>query len=130
MERLRGGAGREAEFLGRVSAPDLARLYAGAAAFVMPNVEEFGIAAVEAMASGRPVIAAAAGGALETVVDGEVGILVPPGDVDRLAAAMATLDPGGFSPERIRRHAESFSRGAFQQRFRTEVERLLSGRPG
>ena len=130
MERLRSGAGKEAEFLGRVSHPDLARLYAGAAAFVMPNVEEFGIAAVEAMASGRPVIAAAAGGALETVVDDEVGILVPPGDVDRLAAAMAALDPGGFSPERIRRHAESFSKEAFQQRFRSEVERLLSCRPG
>ena len=130
MERLRARAGADVEFLGRAGDRELVELYAGAAAFVMPNVEEFGIAAVEAMAAGRPVIAAAAGGALETVVDGETGVLVQPGDVDGLAAAMATFDPGSFSPQRIRSHAEGFSTDAFQRRFRAEVEQLVDGDPG
>lgn len=130
MERLRTGAGRDAEFLGRVSDRELPGLYAGALALVVPNVEEFGIAAVEAMAAGRPVIAAAAGGALETVLDGETGVLVPPGDVDGLSRAMAAFEPGSFSSSRIRRHAEGFSRRAFQERFRAEVGRLVDGQAG
>ena len=61
----------EAEFVGRARDEDLAQLYSGARAVLMPSREEFGIVAVEAQAAGRPVIAAAAGGALETVIDGE-----------------------------------------------------------
>ena len=67
---------------GRVPGPgrgrrELAALYAAAAALVVPNVEEFGIAAVEAQAAGRPVVAVDAGGARETVVPGRTGLLVP-----------------------------------------------------
>ncbi|MGH2855535.1 MAG: glycosyltransferase [Solirubrobacteraceae bacterium] len=61
----------EAEFLGRASDAELVELYATARAVVVPSMEEFGITAVEAQAAGRPVIAAAAGGALETVLDGQ-----------------------------------------------------------
>ena len=63
----------EAEFLGRVGDEALAGLFAHARAIVVPSREEFGITAVEAQAAGRPVIAAAAGGALETVLDGRTG---------------------------------------------------------
>ena len=63
----------EAEFLGRAGDEELAELYASARAVVVPSMEEFGIVAVEAQAAGRPVIAAAAGGALETVLDGRTG---------------------------------------------------------
>ena len=66
----------EAEFLGRAGDDDLVELYATARAVLVPSVEEFGITAVEAQAAGRPVIAAAAGGALETVLDGRTGSLV------------------------------------------------------
>ena len=58
----------------------------------MANVEEFGIAAVEAQAAGRPVVAAAAGGALETVRPGETGVLVEPDDVDAMAEALRYTD--------------------------------------
>ena len=66
----------EAEFLGRAGDEELAELYASARAVIVPSMEEFGITAVEAQAAGRPVIAAAAGGALETVLDGQTGRLV------------------------------------------------------
>lgn len=116
--------GASAEFLGRVSDKELAALYRRARALVVPNVEEFGIAAVEAQASGRPVLAAADGGVRETVIDGETGVLVVPEDVDALAEAMRATDWDGFDPHRIHRHAQHFSTAEFQRRFRDEVDRL------
>lgn len=115
-----------AEFLGRVDDQELTALYASCLALVMTNTEEFGIVAVEAMAAGRPVLAAAAGGALETVVDGETGRLVPPGDVEALARAITETDFDRFGQARIRAHAAKFSRDAFKQRLRAEVERMLN----
>lgn len=111
-----------AEFAGRVDDAELDRLYASALALVLPNTEEFGIAAVEAQAAGRPVIAAAAGGALETVVDGETGILVAPGDVESLAQALAATDFDRFDPLRIAAHARRFSRETFKRRLTQWVE--------
>jgi glycosyltransferase involved in cell wall biosynthesis len=119
-ERYRG-----AEFLGRVADAELDRLYASSLALVLPNVEEFGIAAVEAQAAGRPVVAAAAGGALETVREGETGRLVPPGDVEALARALSETDFGRFRPERIAAHAARFSKSEFQRRLRARVAELL-----
>ena len=114
----RGGA----EFLGRVEDAELARLYSRARAMVLPNEEEFGIAAVEAQAAGRPVVAIAAGGALETVVHGETGVLVKPGDADALAEALAETNFDRFDQDRIVRHARSFSKDAFQRRLREVVD--------
>jgi glycosyltransferase involved in cell wall biosynthesis len=119
--QARYGGGR-VEFLGRVGDEELERLYAGARALVLPNVEEFGIAAVEAQAAGRPVVAAAAGGALETVRAGETGVLVPPGDLEALTRALAGTDFERFDRARIARHAARFSRAAFQARLREAAE--------
>ena len=124
LRRLRTAYGSTAEFLGRVSDAELADLYSRARALVVPNVEEFGIAAVEAQAAGRPVIAADGGGARETVVPGETGLLVSPGDVDELAQALRSTDFERFSPARIRRHAEQFSVATFRRRFLAEVARV------
>jgi glycosyltransferase involved in cell wall biosynthesis len=110
-----------ARFLGRAGDEELAGLYARARALILPNVEEFGIAAVEAQAAGRPVVAVAAGGALETVVDGETGVLVPPDDPVALAAALTGENFERFDPARISAHAEQFSKPAFQRRLRDEV---------
>src|ERR1700730_4028210 len=90
----------EAEFLGRASDEDLARLYATARAVLVPSVEEFGITAVEAPAAGRPVSAAAAGGALETVLDRETGRLAIPDDVESFAQAIEEIDALDFDPAR------------------------------
>ena len=124
LERLRATYAGSAEFLGRVGDDELAPLYAGARALVLANVEEFGIAAVEAQAAGRPVVAAAAGGALETVVDGETGVHVPDGDLDALAEALRETDFERFDPARIRAHAERFSTESFKRRLTAEVERV------
>jgi len=90
----------------------------------MTNIEEFGIAAVEAQAAGRPVLAAAAGGALETVVPGETGVLVLEDDVDTMAEALRHTDFDRFCPEVIRRNSERFSTAAFQASLRAEVARV------
>jgi len=121
---LRAQFGDSAQFLGRVSDAELTRLHREARVFLMANVEEFGIAAVEAQAAGRPVVAAAAGGALETVVPGETGVLVPEDDVDAMAEALRYTDFDRFNPETVRRNAERFSAQAFQSRLRAEVDRL------
>jgi glycosyltransferase involved in cell wall biosynthesis len=120
LERLRSRYGTRVEFLGRISDDELAKLYSGAAALVVPNVEEFGIAAVEAQASGRPVVAIDAGGARETVVHGRTGLLVPDGDPGALALALRQ-DLTRFDPEDVRAHAQAFSRPAFQARLRELV---------
>src|ERR687888_1804352 len=86
----------EVEFLGPVPDRDLPDLYRGAVALAMPSVERtcygrvvgvselLGLAALEAMASGTPVIASRVGGLAEVVQDGETGFLVPPGDIGAL----------------------------------------------
>jgi glycosyltransferase involved in cell wall biosynthesis len=116
----------EAEFVGRAGDEEIARLYAGARAVLVPAVEEFGITAVEAQAAGRPVIAAAAGGALETVLDGETGILAEPDDASSFARAIERLDQLDFHPSRALANAERFSVDAFQRRLRAAVTALLS----
>jgi glycosyltransferase involved in cell wall biosynthesis len=129
LPRLASLYGASAEFVGRVSDAELEDLYARTRALIVPNVEEFGIAAVEAQASGRPVVAVDAGGAQETVVPGKTGVLVPPDDVDALADALANTDFDSFSPEEITKHAAGFSTSAFRKRLLAEVDRL-TGRPG
>jgi glycosyltransferase involved in cell wall biosynthesis len=121
LERLRTLFGSSAEFLGRVPDAELDLLYGKALALVVPNVEEFGIAAVEAQAAGRPVIAPKAGGTKETVVDGETGVLVENPSVEELASAMRYVDYCSFSRTAIRKNAERFSRARFAQRFTAEV---------
>jgi glycosyltransferase involved in cell wall biosynthesis len=119
----------EATMLGRASDAELVDLYAGARALLMPAVEEFGIAAVEAQAAGRPVIAAAAGGALETVLDGHTGRLVAVDDVDAFAAAIGDLEQLALDPQAAVRNAERFSVAAFARNLAAEVERALSRGP-
>jgi glycosyltransferase involved in cell wall biosynthesis len=116
----------EVQFLGRASDEDLAELYARARAVVIPGVEEFGIAAVEAQAAGRPVIAAAAGGALETVLDGQTGHLARFDDVDSFAEAIAGIDELDFDPATAVRNAERFSVDAFGRRLSAHVTEILA----
>jgi glycosyltransferase involved in cell wall biosynthesis len=111
----------EAEFLGRVGDEELAGLYASARAAVVPSMEEFGITAVEAQAAGRPVIAAAAGGALETVLDGRTGTLVPLDDVEGFQRAIEALDGLGLDPAEAVRNARRFSVASFQERISEQV---------
>jgi glycosyltransferase involved in cell wall biosynthesis len=118
----------EAEFLGRVSDEDLAELYASARAVLMPGMEEFGITAVEAQAAGRPVIAAAAGGALETVLDGRTGRLARLDDVDSFVRAIEGIEELDFDPAHAVQNAERFSVAAFERRLSAHVRGVLERR--
>jgi glycosyltransferase involved in cell wall biosynthesis len=118
----------EAEFLGRASDEELAALYAAAKAVIVPSMEEFGITAVEAQAAGRPVIAARAGGALETVIDGRTGLLAQLDDADSFAAAIRALEALDFDPAVAVESAARFSVEAFHRRLRDHVAEILAGR--
>jgi len=115
--------GPEVEFLGSVSDRRLSDLYARCVALVVPNVEEFGIAAVEAQAAGRPVVAVNRGGVRETVIPGETGVLVDGEDAAALAEPLHDLDFGRFDPMKIRANAERFSPAAFRAAFSKLVDR-------
>ena len=118
------------EFLGRATDEDVRELYRGATAVLLPGEEDFGIVPVEAQACGRPVIALARGGALETVVDGETGVLVDSTAPDAWADAMRRVRDGvdsgrAFDPARIRAHAEQFSRERFLTAMAAEIDALV-----
>lgn len=121
LEERFGGPGGVADFLGRVEDEELAGLYARARAFLLPSVEEFGIAAVEAQAAGRPVIAVGRGGALETVVGGETGLLIEPDDLDAFSAALHDPLLDRCDPDRIAARAQRFSVASFQRRLEEVV---------
>jgi glycosyltransferase involved in cell wall biosynthesis len=125
---LRSIAGPTVEFLGDLPDREVSRLYSGCLAFVLTANEDFGLAPLEAMASGRPVIALRAGGALDTVVDGKTGHFFEEQTPDALAHAVLAHDYRAFDPVQIRRHAERFGIEVFKTRFLAEVNGLLSTR--
>jgi glycosyltransferase involved in cell wall biosynthesis len=127
------GAGRDAarleklakpnvQFLGRVPDADLPDLMARCKAFIFPGREDFGITPVEAQASGRPVIAFGTGGALDTVIDGETGVLFEEQTVESFTAAVKRFAALKFDPTVIRAHAEIFSTETFRQKLTAFIE--------
>lgn len=123
-ERRRLGrmAGRTVEFVGLVSDATLRWHYQHAAALIYPGEEDFGMAPVEAMACGRPVIAYRAGGALETVVGGVTGAFFDEQTPAAIAAAVRRAERMTFNPGRIREHALQFDAEIFKQEFHSFVE--------
>jgi len=109
-------------FAGKVSDTKLVALMQGARALMFPQQEDFGMTVLEMNACGRPVIAYGKGGALETIVDGKTGVIFTEQTVDSLVAAIERFESLAFDSQRIRRHAEGFSK----QRF-IESLRLLVG---
>ncbi len=123
---LRARAGKNVEFLGRVSDAELRDLYARCRAYIFPGEEDFGIAPLEANASGRPVIAYAGGGALDTVQDGRTGVLFREQTVDSLAEAIACAEQVTWDPSLLREHAESFDTSVFRGQLRAFVAESLA----
>lgn len=125
-------AGPGTTFLGRTDTATQRDLYRRCAALLLPGVEDFGIVPVEAQACGAPVIAAAAGGALDTVVPGRSGVLVhaadtaPEGAGRIWAQALQDFDPSAFDAVAIREHAEGFSHASFRARMAEAVRRVGS----
>jgi glycosyltransferase involved in cell wall biosynthesis len=118
--RLRRVAGPTIRFAGRLSDAEVARTFQGARGLVITAVEEFGIAAVESQAAGRPVIARRGGGALETVVDGVTGAFWS-GGVAELADAVAAFDDAAIDPQVCVRQATRFASASFRRGLEREV---------
>jgi glycosyltransferase involved in cell wall biosynthesis len=125
MRRLRRLAGPTVEFTGRVPDEEAARLLQSSRALVVTGAEEFGIAAVEAQAAGRPAIAPSRGGALETVRDGVTGRLWDGGVAD-LVKAIESFDETAVDPAACVENARRFDTSVFSTAFPREVERALS----
>lgn len=119
--RLEALAGPSISFLGQVSDREINRYLERCRALIFPGLEDFGIAAVEAQACGRPVIAFAAGGALETVIPGETGWLFHEQTVDALVEAVLRSKAVNWSAERIRANALNFSRDIFIDKMRAVI---------
>ena len=125
-EKLRRIAGPNVEFVGWKDDDELARLYGGAKALVFPGEEDFGIVPLEAMASGKPVIAFAKGGVLETVEGGVSGVFFHDQTVEALEKAVQEASTMRFDPARINARALQFSRKKFKARLGEYIEEKLS----
>lgn len=126
LPRLQAMAGPTVQFVGRVDGREKAGLYARCAAFVLPAIEDFGITPLEAMASGRPVIAVADGGALDTVIPGVTGELFADQTAECLVATLRGFDPDTYDPVLIRRSVERYGRASFQRRITALVSAAVA----
>lgn len=123
--RLRRMAGPTVTFTGRVGDAEAAALLSSARALVVTATEEFGIAAVEAQAAGRPVIALREGGVRETVVEGETGMFFERAEPAALAAAVRAFDPGAFDPAACVANARRFDVAHFRHGMQALVDGAL-----
>src|SRR4051794_10258491 len=120
--RLSRLAGPTVRFTGRLPDERVAELMRSARALVVTAAEEFGIAAVESLASGRPVIALGAGGVLESVVEAETGAYYLRNDPEALAEVVARFDPHAFDPAACVAAAERFTPARFKASLRAIVD--------
>lgn len=124
-KRLERMANKNVEFLNFLPDQELKKYYAEARAFIFAAEEDFGIVPVEAMASGRPVIAFGAGGAKETVVDGETGVFFYPQTAEALEQAVGKFSQMKFDSNKIRKQAEKFSKERFKKEFESKVRGMV-----
>lgn len=117
-----GGA---VEFLGWRSDEELRTLYSEARAVLLPGEEDFGIVPVEAQACGRPVVALARGGATETIVDGETGVLVRESTAEAFLDGLRRADGLRLDPSALRASAERFSHRRFIEGLLAQIDALM-----
>lgn len=125
MEKLKRLAGKKTKFMGMVDDQTKTRLYRHATGFIHPQIEDFGITAVEAMAAGRPVIAYGTGGAAETVLPGKTGAYIEVQAWEDIGDAVIRHRPDAYDPKEIRAHAESFSFPRFEKKILHELARAM-----
>lgn len=119
---LRAKAGPGVRFLGRIPDAALIQEYRSAAALLFPQIEDFGIVAVEAQACGLPVVARRAGGAIDSIIEGETGVFF---DEPTPEAVVHAAGRCPSNPDACRRNAERFSEAAFAGRLRAILARVL-----
>ncbi len=123
LNKLKKMAGPNVEILGYVSEKELQKLYANCKAFLFPQLEDAGIVPLEAMASGRPVIALNKGGSLDTMIDGKTGVLFEEQTVEDLEKAVKKFEKMKFDPKFIRAHAEKFDVENFKENIKVYIDK-------
>ncbi len=126
--RLERMAGPTVEFLGHIPDAQVKDLMESCKALIFSGVEDFGIVPIEAQACGKPVLAFKAGGALETVIEGETGLFFDEKDTPLTAAIQAFERAGNWSVDRIRANAERFSEAAFREQMDKVIDRAIRTR--
>lgn len=121
MPQLKAMAGPTVTFFGQANDEQMRALYANCRAFILPSEEDFGITPLEAMASGKPVIAYGAGGVLDTVIPGVTGTFFDEQTADCLTETLQPFDEKDYDPTVIRRHAEEFDSLRFRDRLHAMV---------
>ena len=127
LERLTGDG---VELVGWRTDEEIRELYRSSVAAILPGEEDFGIVPVEAQACGRPVVALGRGGALDTVIDGETGVLVPDTTVESLADGPDARGRHAVGCRAHSPHAERFSRERFVAEIQHVVDDTLSAPAG
>ncbi len=124
--RLQAIAGSTVTFTGYLDDAALIEQASSASAFLFPSEEDFGIAPVEAMAIGLPVLAYRAGGALDYVIPGKTGEFFDAQSVSAIVKTLSAFKPTRYSAKALRQHSELFSQAAFQKNIARQIDTLLS----
>lgn len=126
LARLRSIAGETIEFLDRVEDNDLAEYYAKCQAFLFPQEEDFGIVAIEALASGRPVLAYRGGDIPRHIIEGETGIFFDSQTKEGVISAVQEFQNMTFSSKKIRKSSLAFDKSIFQEKMRKYIDDVVS----
>lgn len=122
MKDLKKRSGDNIEFLGYLEDKEMCKYYSKCKAFIFPSEEDFGITPLEAMASGRPVIAYRGGGALETVIEERTGLFFNEQTPQSVIDIIKTFDSNKFDPEIVRSHASKFDKEIFKDKIRNYIK--------
>jgi glycosyltransferase involved in cell wall biosynthesis len=128
LDEIRRIAGPTITVMGQQPFDVLKQHYARCRALIFPGEEDFGMVPVEAMASGRPVVAFGRGGATETVAPGVSGVLFAEQSVEAISQAVRSLANMEIDPTRIAAHASQFGRAQFFDKMRAHIEGLIAAR--
>lgn len=126
VKRLKKIAGPNIEFLGRVPEKELFEYFSRCRAFVFPQEEDFGIVAIEAMASGRPIIAYRSGDIPEHIEEGKTGIFFEQQTVEDIISAVKKFRDEDYNPHYIRENMRKFDKKIFKERIKNYIEEELA----
>jgi glycosyltransferase involved in cell wall biosynthesis len=120
-KRLKSLAKNNVKFLGKLPDDEIVKLYSECRAFILPGEEDFGLTPVEAQSCGRPVIAYKAGGALESVIEGQTGLFFDKQEIPSLVGVVKKFNGMSFDPAKIRENALRFDKEVFKRKIRESV---------
>jgi glycosyltransferase involved in cell wall biosynthesis len=124
-KRLEAMAGPSVKFTGFVSNEKVVQLLSNAQAYIFPLLDDFGIASIESLAAGTPVIAYKAGGALDYIIPGKTGAFFEPQTPEALEKALKNFDPKKYKPSAIKEFAKKFSTENFQKQMTEFLNRII-----